>query len=160
MMSIELIKKEIGKALNIDGSGIFGIARVIGRNDHTNRNRVRIYPLSQTKDFAMIEHTGVEDHFPFAETLSMAKGENHGIYYVPEFGDFVLYTQLPTGFYIMGSVLDPSWKFSGVNMPVEAQNMQRNGKEYNTAHYPDLTTKGYHLAMPNLGDDYQPASYL
>lgn len=158
-MSTDAIHQEIKKSFGVDGTGTFGVARVIGRNDWINSGRVRLYPLSETKDFAYIENHRVE-HYPLAEPLSMAKGENHGIYYTPEFGDFVIYTVLPTGYYILGSIANPSWKYSAVNIPAEAQNIQKNGVEYNVSHYDDLTTKGYHLEDPKLGDKYQPAAFL
>lgn len=159
MASNELIKKEINDVLKVSGTGIFGIARVIGRNDHTNHTRVRIYPLSETQDFKYIEHNRVE-YYPFAEVIAPGKGENHGFYYTPEFGDFVIYTVLDTGHYILGSVAAPTWEFSAVNIPAEAQNTQANGKEYNVSHWPDLNAKGYHLDPPVVGDVYQPASFL
>ena len=153
------VNQSLEKAFSVKGDGIFGIARVVGRNDDTNQTRVRIYPLSETKDFAYVEHNHVE-YYPFAETISMGKGENHGIYYIPEFGDYVLFTILNTGHYILGSVLNPSWQYSAANIPAEVQNMQPNGAEYNTSHYPDLTLKGYHLPDPKLGDAYHPAAFL
>jgi len=156
---LDKFNQETKKIFNVSGSGVFGVARVIGRNDNTNHARVRLYPLSETKDFKYVENNQVE-YFPFAETLSMAKGENHGIYYTPEFGDFVIYTILPSGHYVMGSIANPTWEYSAVNIPVEAQNMQENGTEYNVSHYPDLTSKGYHLAAPKLGDIYQPSAFL
>jgi hypothetical protein len=155
----ELINEKVEKILNISGTGVFGIARVIGRNDHTNLMRVRIFPLSETQDFMYVENNHVE-YYPFAEVMTPAKGENHGYYYTPEFGDFVIYTILPTGHYIIGSVGEPSWERATTNIPAEAQNIQANGKEYNTTHWPDLTTKGYHLETPVLGDVFQPASFL
>ena len=45
--------------LNIDGSSTFGIARVIGRNDNINHGRVRIYPLSDSRDWLYIENNEV-----------------------------------------------------------------------------------------------------
>src|SRR5574344_299930 len=145
--------------LNIDGSTTFGIARVIGRNDNINHGRVRIYPLSDSRDWLYIENNEVET-YPFAEVIKPAAGENHGFYYTPEFGDFVFYTILPSGHYILGSIANPSWKYAGLNIPVEAQNIQKNGMEYMPSHWPDLTSKGYHLAQPIIGDIYQPASFL
>jgi hypothetical protein len=158
-MASDTIVDSIQKSFSISGDGIFGMARVIGRNDDTNQTRVRIYPLSETKDFKYIENNHVEE-YPFAETLSMAKGENHGIYCAPEFGDFVLFTKLPMGTFIIGSVVNPSWEYAAMNIPVEAQNMQENGTEYNVSHWPDLNKKGYHLKEPKIGDVYQPASFL
>lgn len=154
-----VIHENIKRAGEVNGTGIFEIARVIGRNDDTNHARVRIYPLSETKDFKYIEHNHVE-YYPLAEVVSVAKGENHGFHYTPEFGDFVIYTALPNGHYVMGCISNPTWQYSAVNIPVEAQNMQFNGLEYHTSHYPDLTTKGYHLPAPQLGDIYQPSAFL
>ncbi len=151
--------KEVSNALNVSGTGTFGVARVIGRNDNLNQGRVRIFPLSETKDWTYIENNKVEN-YPFAEVLKMGAGENHGTYYTPEFGDFVIYTILDSGHYILGCINNPSWQYSSSNLPVEAQNTQQNGTEYNTANMPDLTTKGYHLEDPTLGDKYQPSSFL
>lgn len=155
----ENLTEKMKEVFNIDGQGIFGIARVVGRNDDTNQGRVRIYPLSETMDFKYIESNHIE-YYPFAEVISSMKGENHGTYCSPEFGDFVLYTKLPMGYFIFGSVVNPSWQYASMNIPVEAQNMQKNGKEYNISHWPDLNAKGYHLEEPQRGDVYQPASYL
>lgn len=152
------IKNYLSK-LTIDATGVFGLARVIGRNDNINHGRVRIYPLSDSRDWLYIEHNEVEN-YPFAEVVKPAAGENHGYYYTPEFGDIVFYTSLPSGYYIMGSIANPTWKYSAMNIPVEAQNMQNNGLEYQTSFSPDLTTKGYHLAEPIIGDVYQPAAFL
>ena len=157
--NVDLIHRDIEKVFNVTGVGVFDVARVIGRNDFTNHARVRLYPLSETKDFKYIEHNHVE-YYPLAEVISIAKGENHGVYYTPEFGDFVVYTVLGSGHYIIGSISNPSWQYSAVNIPAEAQNIQENGSEYLVSHYSDLTTKGYHLPAPKLGDVYQPASYL
>lgn len=150
---------DISNALNISGTGTFGVARVIGRNDNLNQGRVRIYPLSETQDWTYIENNKIEN-YPFAEVLKMGAGENHGTYYTPEFGDFVIYTILDSGYYILGCINNPSWKYASSNLPVEAQNTQQNGTEYNTSHMPDLTSKGYHLDDPSLGDKYQPSSFL
>lgn len=158
-MSNSTLHQQIKDAFDVKGDGVFGVARVIGRNDHTNQLRVRIYPLSETKDFKYVEHNNVE-HYPFAEVMSPAKGENHGFYYTPEFGDFVVYTQLVSGHYILGSISTPSWEWSAVNIPAEAQNTQANGKEYHNSHWPCLNTKGYHLTNPTLGDVYQPSTFL
>lgn len=154
-----VVHSEIEKAFSVSGDGVFGVARVIGRNDDTNHARVRLYPLSETKDFKYIENKHVE-YYPLAEPISIAKGENHGVYYTPEFGDFVIYTILATGYYIIGSINNPTWQYSAMNIPVEAQNMQENGTEYNVTHWPDLTSKGYHLANPQIGDIYQPGAFL
>lgn len=158
-MSNSAFHQQIKDAFDVKGDGVFGVARVIGRNDHTNQLRVRIYPLSETKDFKYVEHNNVE-HYPFAEVMSPAKGENHGFYYTPEFGDFVVYTQLASGHYILGSISTPSWEWSAVNIPAEAQNTQANGKEYHNSHWPCLNNKGYHLTSPTLGDVYQPSTFL
>jgi len=155
----DVVKDSIKSSFGVKGDGIFGVARVIGRNDESNQGRVRIYPLSDTMDFKYIENNHVEN-YPFAEPVTMLKGENHGLYCAPEFGDFVLYTILPMGHFILGSVSNPSWEYASMNIPVEAQSMQENGSEYNISHWPDLNKKGYHLKKPQRGDVYQPASYL
>ncbi len=151
---------KIESVLNISGIGVFGVARVIGRNDDINAGRVRILPLNDTKDWTYIESRSNVETYPFAEPLKIGAGENHGVYYTPEFGDFVIYTTLSTGHYILGSINNPTWKYASYNIPVEAQNMQKNGLEYCTSHCPNLTEKGFHLADPKVGDIYQPASYL
>jgi len=159
-MSKTFNQYEVNKLLDTNGNGVFNIGRVIARNDHTNQGRVRIYPInSSTKTWRYVEGGFIET-FPFAEVLSPAKGENHGIYYTPEFGDFVIYTQISDMYLILGSINNPDWKFAPTNVPVEAQNMQNNSLEYNSSHWPSLTAKGYHPAAPKIGDMYQPASFL
>lgn len=145
----------------VNGAGTFGIARVISRNDKINGGRVRIYPIhNATVTYKYLESGKVEEHMAFAEVLSPGKGENHGIYYTPEFGDFVVYTVISAMYFILGSINNPSFEFSSMNIPVEAQNIQANKVEYNVSHWPNLTDKGYHLADPKLGSIYQPAAYL
>lgn len=151
--------QEIGKMIGVSGQGVFGVARVIGRNDDHNAGRVRIYPLTETRTYQYLEDKNVE-FYPFAEVLSPTKGENHGSYSTPEFGDFVIYTILASGYYILGCINNPTHEYAGMNIPVEAQNTQENGSEYNPSSHPDLTSKGYHLASPEIGDVYQPAAQL
>lgn len=158
-MASQTMHEKIDNAFKVSGNGVMAVARVIGRNDHTNQGRVRIYPLSETNDFKYIEHNHVE-YYPWAHVLSPAKGENHGIYYTPEFGDFVVYTSLASGNYILGSVVAPTWEHAAVNIPTESQNTQANGKEYHNSHWPCLNNKGYHLTKPVLGDVYQPSTFL
>lgn len=152
------LSRNIAKVRDVDGMGVFGIARVIGRNDDHNHGRVRIFPMSNPFEWKYIENKNVE-YYPFAEVIA-PKGENHGTFYAPEFGDFVIYTKIAAGHYILGSINNPSWEYSGMNIPVEAQNTQENGSEYNTSFYPDLTSKGYHLASPQFGDSYQPSAFV
>ena len=145
--------------LNVSADGVLGFARVIGRNDNENIGRVRIYPIHRmTKDWKYLEskeHEGIA----FAEVISPLKGENHGVYYTPEFGDFVVYTTINGKRYILGSINYPG-KAAADLMPVEAQSMQKNSVEYNPTHWPDLTSKGYHSPEPEVGSKYQPASFL
>ena len=144
-----------------DGSGIFSIGRVVGRNDPANGGQVRIIEMNNPNlhDDEM-ESGRIEEHSFLAEVLSIAKGENHGIYYTPEFGDFVLYTTTGHGAFIIGSISNPSNKFAAMNIPAETQNIQVNGVEYNTSHYPNLNEKNYHQSDLKKGDIYQPASFL
>lgn len=160
-MAVEksLLHDRIEKAFRVTGEGVFGLARVIGRNDHTNQGRVRIYPLSETKDWKYIEQDEHIEYYPWAEPLSMSKGENHGIYSTPEYGDFVIYTTLASGHYILGSIVNPSWKYSAVSIPVEAQNIQKNAMEHHTSHWPDLNAKKFH-SKTELSDKFHPASFL
>ncbi len=162
-MTSEMVKHILDKhhPAKVSGSGIFGIARIISRNDYTNSGKVRIYPIhNATMNYKYIEGGQIEEHMVFAEVLSVAKGENHGVYYTPEFGDFVVYTVISQMYFILGSINNPSYEFAGLNIPVEAQGIQANAVEYNTSHWPNLTDKGYHLADPKLGSIYQPATYL
>ena len=144
-----------------NGNSVFAIARVVGRNDQANSGRVRILDINvvslHDKD---IEDGKIETKTYMAEVLSVAKGENHGVYYTPEFGDFVLYTKIGEGYFILGSISNPSNKFAAMNIPVEAQNIQANGVEYNTSNYPNLDSKGHHQIDLKKGDIYQPAAYL
>lgn len=151
---------DILPASNASAAGVISIGRVIGLNDHDNSGQVRIYPIQQsTVDFRYIEHQNVEQ-FLFAEPLKPAAGENHGFYYQPQFGDFVVFTKLQNRVYILGSINNPSYEYSAVNIPAEVQNIQKNSFEYNTTHWPDLTTKGYHLPEPKIGDKYHPSAFL
>lgn len=160
MKDPKVIEEQLRKITQTDGTGVFNIARVISRNDPTNNGRVRIYPINETtRTFRYVESENVEQ-FPWCEVLSPAKGENHGYYYVPEFGDYVIYTSIADMTFIVGSITYPGWKYAGVNNPVESQNMQTNSKEYNVSHWPDLNTKKYHMDAPKNGDVYQPASFL
>lgn len=147
--------------INADGIGIFGIAMVVSRNDGTNQGKVRISPIHVAEKTKRDKESGdIENTDIMAEVISPAKGENHGVYYTPEFGDFVLYTEIAEMAIILGSINNPSGKFAALNIPVEVQNIQANGKEYNNSHYPSLNTKGYHLDAPVTGSIYQPAAFL
>lgn len=147
-------------SLQIDASGILGLGRVIGLNDYNNNGQVRIYPLNNSSaDFRYIEDNHVEE-FLFAEVMKPAAGENHGFFYQPQFGDFVIYTSLNGKNFILGSINNPSWQYASANMPAEAQNIQSNSFEYNSTHWPDLTKKGYHLKDPKIGDKFHPSSFL
>jgi len=160
------LHQKIKELSNTNGNSVFNIGRVIGRNDETNQGKVRLYPFeASVKDWSDIEHGLSNGNFkvnelPFADVLSPAKGENHGFHYTPEFGDFVIYTQLGSSYYIIGSINDPSRQHSTANIAVESQNMQNNNLEYNTSHYPNLCDKGYHPIGSPDGDSYHPASFL
>jgi hypothetical protein len=144
-----------------DGSEVFSIGRVVGRNDPENGGKVRLIEINNPNLHAKdMEDGKIETQTFLAEVLSIAKGENHGVYYTPEFGDFVLYTTTGNGCFILGSISNPSNKFISMNVPAETQNIQKNGVEYNTSHYPNLNDKGYHKTDLKKGDIYQPAAFL
>jgi len=159
-------RREINRLRNVDGNGVFGIAKVIGRADHTNQGRIRIdvEALKRNVEDSEQVHTDAKnkeiERYKWAELLSPIRGEGHGVYCVPEYGDYVFYTYINKLYIILGSINSPSLNFPGTNIPVEAQNMQNNSLEYNSSHWPNLTTRGLHLAKPVLGDVFQPASFL
>ena len=153
------LEKEVNALFEKDGSSTFGIGRVVGRNDYSNLGMVRILPI----EFVAYDYTYLEfkyiDFIPFAQVLSPAKGEGHGFYYTPEFGDFVIYTRIYGGFYVIGSISTPSQMYTLI-YPHETMNNQMNGLEYCHTHYPNLTAKGYHLPGSQNSDSYHPASFL
>ena len=153
------LEKEVYALFEKDGSKIFGIGRVVGRNDYSNLGMVRILPIEVVSyDYTYLEFKYI-DTIPFAQVLSPAKGEGHGFYYTPEFGDFVIYTRIYGMFYVIGSISSPSAIYNLI-YPPEVMNNQLNGTEYCPTHYPNLTAKGYHLPGSMNSDSYQPASFL
>ena len=158
------VKRLLDRFASISGDGVFGIAIVVARDDQDNNSRVRIYPLiDQNLTFKEVESEKIQ-WFPYAETVAPARGENHGYYYIPEFGDFVLYTKLGGLYFIIGSINYPHFGEAGLQksnmlIPCEAQHTQKNGLEYCDSHYPDLKSKQVH--GPYLtSDGYHPASFL
>jgi hypothetical protein len=157
----KLQQDEMLKQNSADGSTVFGIAKVMGRNDGDNNGGVLIH-----KEFLDPADAGDYEHKPKMETLAVAEplkigaGENHGIYYTPEFGDYVIYTELMGKTYILGSINKIGYKYAAENMPPEAQHTETNTKEYLTTHYPDLTARGVHLAAPKRHDSFHPSTFL
>lgn len=152
---------EINKIGNADGNTVFGIAKVMGRNDGDNLGGVLILDINtDSKDAGDLEHKERMETLLVAEPLKLGAGENHGIYYTPEFGDHVLYTKVGRKVFILGSLNNIGYKYSAENMPSEAQNLEQNSFEYNTSHYPDLTTRGVHLTTPKRHDCFQPSTFL
>lgn len=154
-------QEEIKKLQGVNGSGIFGIAKVIGRNDGSNQGGVLILKLFMDSDSALdLENQPEIETKTVAEPLKIGAGENHGIYYTPEFGDYVLFTEVMGKTYILGSINNIGHKYAGTDIPPEAQHTESNSFEYNTTHFPDLTTRGVHLAEPKRHDKFQPSTFL
>lgn len=151
----------INRANNADGTGTFGIGKVIGRNDGDNQGGVIILKVFFDSDNASdLEHKQNIETKTVAEPLKLSAGENHGVYYTPEYGDYVLYTELGGRTYIIGAINHIGHKYAGTNIPPEAQHIEQNSFEYNSTHYPDLTRKGYHLAPTRRHENFHPASFL
>jgi len=149
---------DIGSA---SGDKVFGIAKVMGRNDGDNLGGVIIMDINTDGDDAGdLEHKEKMETKMVAEPLKIGAGENHGIYYTPEFGDYVLYTKVGRKIFIIGSINNIGYKYSAENMPPEAQHTETNSKEYLTSHYPNLTARGVHLADPKRHDSFHPSTFL
>ena len=144
-----------------NGSSVFGIAKVIGRNDGDNNGGVLLHrEFVDPLDASDLENNPEIETMIVAEPLKIGAGENHGVYYTPEYGDYVIYTEIMGKAYIIGSINKIGYKYAAENMPPEAQHTETNGNEYLSTHYPDLTTRGVHLEEPKRHDKYHPSTFL
>ena len=149
---------KIGQA---NGNQVFGIAKVIGRNDGDNLGGVLIIDVNTDGDgVSELEHQLKQETKMVAEPLKIGAGENHGVWYTPEYGDYVIYTKIGRKTFIVGSINNPGWKYSGETMPPEAQHTEKNAFEYHTSHWPDLTSRGAHLASPVRHESHHPSTFL